>query len=333
MNNAPVAIPVFDRPNHFRNCIESLKKNLGAEDTTLYISSDGPRCDKSKILVGQVRDYIKTIHGFKNVIVFTPKENTSKQVWFETRQRVINDNDRFIVTEDDNVFSTFFLDFINQGLEIYEDVPRVAAICGYNYPGFPSYKAEAISMKCFAAWGYGTWRDKDLLSDADMQSVALNVFSDRKLFSEINAALPHMALMMQNVSKGNLIAGDVAACSLLFKHDRVCIFPSISLVRNMGCDGSGEHCVINDRYDTQAISDRPIAFGNLQTLQPASEHTKWLKAYFGGKSSELINWQLYWEENADSLIIRWILKLAFGVISLPLRTSRLAYRVLRRIFI
>ena len=40
---APVLVTVYDRPNHFKQCIESLLKNPGVSETTLFISSDGPK--------------------------------------------------------------------------------------------------------------------------------------------------------------------------------------------------------------------------------------------------------------------------------------------------
>lgn len=42
--------------------------------------------------------------------------------------------DRYISTEDDNEFSPNFLVYMNKGLELYKDDPKVLAICGYSYP-------------------------------------------------------------------------------------------------------------------------------------------------------------------------------------------------------
>lgn len=329
---APIAIPVFDRPHHFKRCIESLKKNLGAEKTVLYVSSDGPRCNKSKILVQQVRDYIKTIHGFKKVTSFMPNENTSKNIWFETRQRVSDDNQRFIVTEDDNVFSPYFLEFINNGLEVFLDEPKVAAICGYNYPDFPFQKPEAIALRCFAGWGYGTWREKDLLSRVDMRAVASEVFADKQLFAAINKALPHMAPMMQSIFVGNLIAGDVTACSLLIKQGKVCIFPSKSLVTNMGHDGSGEHCGVSDIYSRQTILRERISVRDLLSLEPSEMHTRWLSNFFGGRWSEMKNWMVFWEMNLKSPVLKKILRSASSFLGLPRRASGFLYRSMKRNF-
>lgn len=329
MNRAPIAISVFDRPQHFRNCIESLKKNAGAEDTVLYISSDGPRDDRSNELVTQVREYIKTISGFKKVVVFAPKENTKKQVWFETRQRVSDDNSRFIFTEDDNVFSRFFLDYMNDGLTIFENEPRVAAVCGYNYPNFPFQKPEAIPLRCFAAWGYGTWRDKDLLSRVDMQTVSANVFSDRRLFAKINSGLPHMAPMLKKAMEGRLVAGDVTQCALIYQRNLVCIFPSKSLVRNTGFDGSGEHCGITDKYAYQEVLEAKVSFDEARSLEPIVEHDRWLRTFFGGYPGIINSWLIYWEVNAKGAIAGALIGYFRQCLALSIRASRFVYRYLK----
>ncbi len=329
---APIAIPVFDRPHHFKACIESLKKNAGADRTVLYVSSDGPKCDKSRLLVQQVRDYIRAIHGFKEVVAFTPAENTRKQIWFETRRKVAEDNERYIVTEDDNIFSPYFLEFINDGLEAFADEPNVAAICGYNFPDFPFQKPVAIALRCFAGWGVGTWREKDLLSKVDMhtQAVACEVFADKNLFAAINTAFPHMAPMMRSAFEGNLIAGDVTVCSLLFKQNKVCIFPSRSLVRNTGHDGSGEHCGISDEFSSQSILMERISFEQLPSIEPLEIHTKWLSGYFGGRWAEIRNWTIFWEMNLRSPLQRKLFRSTISVIAFPFRAMGYLYRCLKR---
>lgn len=326
---APIAIPVFDRPHHFKACIESLKKNAGADKTTLYVSSDGPRCDTSRLRVQQVRDYIGTINGFKKVIVFSSEENTRKNIWFETRQKISDENERFIVSEDDNVFSPFFLKFINEGLEIFSSEEKVAAICGYNYPGFPFLRPEAIALRCFAGWGYGTWREKDLLSKVDIKEVASDVFSNVDVFREMNAALPHVAPMLRNVSCGKLMAGDVTACALLFKEERVCIFPSRSLVRNLGHDGTGEHCGVTDTFAKQPILFEKIVVERLQSYEPIEMHARWLNGFFGGKWAEYRNWLVFFEMRLRSPLQRKALRNAVFFLSFPGRAVRYAYRRLK----
>ena len=70
MKYAPIFVSVFDRPYHFKACIESLAKNEGAENTLLFVSSDGPKDEASSHNVKLVRDYINNLKFFKKVICF-----------------------------------------------------------------------------------------------------------------------------------------------------------------------------------------------------------------------------------------------------------------------
>lgn len=308
MKNAPIAIPVYDRPMHFRNCIESLRKNKGAEDTTLYVCSDGPKDERSAILVGKVREYIKTIHGFRDVIVFQPKENTARAVWFETRQNISNDNSKYIITEDDNVFSPYFLDFMNKGLEAFENEPLVAAICGYNYPGFPCDRNESIALRDFSAWGYGTWSGKDPLSNVNMHEVAAEVFDNKELFRKINDGLPHVVPIIRSVLESGLRAGDAIVNVHLYNTNKVCIFPSQTLVLNTGHDGSGENCGVVDIFSKQIISSGEITIRANQTLEPLELHNQWLYKFYGGEFSKYKGWLIYSVMNVKSPTLKTILK-------------------------
>lgn len=57
---APVLISVYNRINHFHNCIESLSKNKFADKTILFVAIDAPYRDE---VIAGVKVYQKI--GFK----------------------------------------------------------------------------------------------------------------------------------------------------------------------------------------------------------------------------------------------------------------------------
>jgi hypothetical protein len=309
MNKAPVHVSVFDRPNHFRACIESLKKNKGAEDTVLYIASDGPVCGESAKKVSEVRNYIKGINGFRKIHVFAPKDNSQKKVIFDSRESMLADNKIFIASEDDNVFSPWFLAFVNNGLAHYQDNQNVFAICGYNYPGFPlDGYVTSVPLQDFAAWGYGSWRDRNIINqDFDQKKLMTEIFAKRKIFSAINHTLPHMAPMMKYILDGKLRAGDVSQAALLFKENKVCIFPSKSLVRNVGHDGSGEHCGVDDLYSSQEIFTKHVPINYQMSIVPSDVHSKWVRNFLGGYKGIALGWLIFWQVNSRNGFVRWLI--------------------------
>ncbi|MBT8042626.1 MAG: glycosyltransferase, partial [Pontiella sp.] len=99
---APVLISVYDRWQHLEACMEALKKNPEAKDTTLYIVSDGWQHEGHRESIEKVRAYILSISGFKEVRTRFRETNwgmrTSAMDAFEW---VFSEHDRLIRMEDD----------------------------------------------------------------------------------------------------------------------------------------------------------------------------------------------------------------------------------------
>lgn len=329
MKHAPIVVSVYDRPNHFKACVESLAQNIGAEHTSLFISSDGPRDDESAEKVGYVRDYIKTITGFKKVLSFCPEENTSGEIKLRVYERIKSDFPCYIRTEDDNVFSPYALKYFNQGLDFFEDDPNIHAICGYMYPGFPLTDYEQIYLQCLAGWGVAYWRDKDIGPEFDGKELANEVLSKKSLFNKVNNRLPHMTPMIKSIVDGKLKAGDVNRCNYIIKHEKICVFPSISLVRNIGYDGTGEHCGVNEIYEKQKIAEQEIQFDMLKPRKPVLDDARWIAGFFGGRKAIFRNRLLFAEFNAANRVSKSLITACLFMIrmvSVPTRLYRLARR-------
>ena len=58
--NAPVVLFVYNRLDHTKNVIESLAKNVLAENTDLYIFSDAAKTENGIEKVNEVRKYIQS---------------------------------------------------------------------------------------------------------------------------------------------------------------------------------------------------------------------------------------------------------------------------------
>lgn len=304
MEKAPIWVTVFDRPKHFRSCIESLAKNQEASDTILYISSDGPKDALSATRVAEVREYLKSIVGFKKIISFLPEVNTNSEVKIKAYDELRTNHARYIHTEDDNVFSPMALNFFNNGLDIYEGNGKIIAISGYIYPGFPTKHYEQIFLQCAAGWGIALWRDKDFGPFFDETSLSKEVLADKNLFKKISRVLPHTPLMIQAIAEGRLKAGDVTRSIIAIRDNKYTVHPSVSLVRNMGSDGSGEHCGVNSIYATQAICENKIVFNLRKPIEVTRFDSKWIATFFGGRFARLYGDLIFLQFNAKYVVSR-----------------------------
>jgi len=65
----PIVLFTYNRPNHTRQTVESLQKNHLAQESQRFIYSDAPKNQAAKEKVKEIREYLKTIDGFKKVSI------------------------------------------------------------------------------------------------------------------------------------------------------------------------------------------------------------------------------------------------------------------------
>ncbi len=122
MTCAPVALFVYNRPDHTRQTIEALLANPLANQTPLHVFSDAPRNESASLAVAEVRSYIRSIAGFKSVTIIERETN------FGLARSIIDgvtalseECGRVIVMEDDLITSPHFLSYMNDALTHYEN--------------------------------------------------------------------------------------------------------------------------------------------------------------------------------------------------------------------
>ena len=72
---SPIILFVYNRFWHTYKTIEALKKNKLANQSILFIYSDGAKSEKDNLEVQKVRNYIKSIKGFKLVKIVEREKN------------------------------------------------------------------------------------------------------------------------------------------------------------------------------------------------------------------------------------------------------------------
>jgi hypothetical protein len=256
---APVLIITYDRLEHLKKSITSLRNNIYADQTDLFIASDFQRSDSEANKVAAVRSYLKSIDGFKSVMVFELDKNLGALENCLSALQVIFDRyDRFIILEDDIVSAPGFLKFINQAFERYGENARVFSITGYCPPiEIPSsYRYDAFFLKRMSAWGCGMTKDR-YTSVLEISRKEYDEFVANKELSRafVQGGGEDMLVMLKNVAYGSLEALDVRFMYTQFMKGQYTVYPTQSLVVNIGFDGTGIHCGKTDRFDV-SLSDK-----------------------------------------------------------------------------
>lgn len=257
---APITLFVYKRLWHTSQTVEALRRNDFAEDSELYIFSDGPKDMESERKVREVREYIKTIDGFKKVHIIERERNWGlANNIVDGVTRIVNQYGRVIVLEDDIVTSPYFLRFMNEALEFYKNEKRVFGITGYAYPirkeGLPS----TFFLKDEGSWGWATWDRawKHFRKDPDF---LIRTFT-REMIREFNFdnSMDFWSQVLLN-KKGKINTWAIFWYATVFLNDALFLHPRESFVINIGHDGSGEHCGPTNCYNTQLIRTYDIEF-------------------------------------------------------------------------
>lgn len=251
MNNlAPIALFVYNRLWHTKQTIEALQKNTLASDSDLIIFSDGFKNSlESKASVLALREYLKTIKGFKNVKVVAREENygLGKSIVAGVSE-VIEEYGRIIVLEDDIITSRYFLEYSNQGLNLYESDDDVISINSYIFP-VKKTLPEIYFLRGADCQGWATWKRGWDLFEPDGQKL-LRELEEKKLTKEFDfsGSYPYTQMLRdQIIGKNNSWA--IRWYASAFLNNKFTLYPRESLVFNTGFDGSGTNCGSNDNFN------------------------------------------------------------------------------------
>jgi hypothetical protein len=252
MTLAPICLFTYNRLEETKRTVEALQKNNLALESELYIFSDGSKSDKGKKEIQILRNYLKTVDGFKNVTVFESSENKglAKSIVLGVSS-IIKKYGKVIVLEDDLISSTNFLDYMNQALVFYEKNEKVFSISGYtlSLPSLSNYSKDFYLGYRASSWGWGTWLNRWEIIDwgvKDYQKFKWNLISNIK-FMRGGSDLP---LMLYRQMNGKIDSWAIRWCFHQFKNDLLTVNPTKSKIMSIGFGETATHTKTNDRFET-----------------------------------------------------------------------------------
>jgi hypothetical protein len=251
MNNlAPIVLFVYNRPWHTRQTVEALQKNKLASESELFIYCDNAKSGDSQGLVNEVRGFVNNIDGFKKITIIKRKRNYGlANSIIDGVTKIVNKYGKVIVLEDDLVTSPYFLEFMNDGLEMYEDELKVASIHGYIYPidNLP----DIFFIKGADCWGWATWKRAWDEFEPNGKKL-LNELKSKKLEKEadFNNSF-RFTQMLKDQIKGKNNSWAIRWYMSTFLKDMVTLYPGKSYVENIGFDSSGAHCEDSDVFEVK----------------------------------------------------------------------------------
>ena len=252
MEYAPILIPTLNRYEHLMKCLESLSRCTWADQTEVYVALDYPPSEKYVEGWEKNKEFLESCGdmGFKKLHLIEREEN------YGTRnpgdkgnlnylcQEVRKHYDRYIVTEDDNVFSPNFLEYMNKGFDKFEDDDSVISLCAFRW-WFPIKEEGNTFFRSNASttpWGVGYWTkktEKKPVLDYKWFRKHLTIKNLIKVYRNNGPAFVNAFMELSNSDKRHARPVDQHQAIYMTLEDKFQIIPVVSLVRNIGLDGSG----------------------------------------------------------------------------------------------
>jgi len=257
-NFAPIALFVYNRPQHTERTLKFLKQNELAAESRLFIFSDGAKTADDEEKVNAVREILKTVDGFKSVEIIRRKENMGlANSVIAGVNRLVKDYKQVIVFEDDLITSPYTLLYFNDALSRYRTEEQVMHIGAYMYPLKENTLPEAFFYRAATSWGWATWDRAWQYFEPDID-VLIGKFDAKKRAAFSIEHTMNFWKQMQDFKKGKNNSWAIRWYASLFLRNGLTLNPAHSLVNNIGHDGTGVHSGINDIYNV-IIHPRPIS--------------------------------------------------------------------------
>lgn len=245
MQKAPIALFVYKRPQHTEKTLESLSRCEGADESELFIFCDGPKRPEDEKAVSEVRQVVRSRRwcGKVNVIERDKNMGLANSIIGGVTE-LCNSYGRVIVLEDDLLTSRYFLEYMNKALDLYENNEQVMQVSGHMFPVNIKPETDAFFLPFTTSWGWATWQRSWSHFDGEMKGYTrLKKDKELKFRFDLDRSYPYFN-MLSKQRKGKVDSWAILWYLSVFMLDCLTLYPSQTLIQNIGFDGSGTHSSI-----------------------------------------------------------------------------------------
>ena len=283
---APIILFAYNRPSHTRKALLALQKNLLAEDSILYVFSDGAKSHAAEDTVEEVRSLLREPWHFKDIhIVERPKNFGLAKNVIDGVSNVIKKHRKAIILEDDVLFSKYALTYFNEALTRYENEERVMHIGGFVYELDRSKLPETFFTRYVASQAWGTWQRAWVFLDEDINNL-VQQFDANKIAAFTFDNTMNFWRQIQQQKEKKIDSWAVRWYASVFLHGGLALSPHQSLIENIGHDGTGVHSDVSRIFDV-TVREEPI-----RNFPPIVEESKEgylaLRHYFKHRKGNII---------------------------------------------
>lgn len=297
-NLAPILLFTYCRLLNTKETVEHLLQNEEAKDSDIFIYSDAPKNEIAIERVRATREYLHSIKGFKSITIIEREKNYGlANNIVDGVTSVVNKYGRVIVLEDDLSVSPYFLRYMNEGLERYENRENIASIHGYIYP-VKKKLPEAVLIKGADCWGWATWKRAWDMFCFDAKALYQKIVDEHleKEF-DFNYSYPYVNMLKCQIDGS---AGSWAICwyASAFLKNMYTLYPGQSLVQLNDIEGSGSTHGSTPKTYLVDVKQTPINWTLVEDQTESMEGRKAFEKFF----KSLRTWKCYIPNSLKKII-------------------------------
>ena len=240
-----IALLAYNRPNHLKSVLDSIIKEK-VKSINIYI--DGPA---NKEIFNNQKKIFKLLKTYQSkIFINTIKQDKNNGLAFSVTNAVtteLKNNDAVILLEDDCVPLKGFFEYMISGLTKYKSKKNIRSICSYN--NLETKSDFAFFLKRFNPWGWATWKDRWEKHNFEIKNTIDQIKN--------TGSLDSLPLDLKSYCENSQIINgkqDIWSLSWTLTHyldNSLILFPSHSLIKNIGFDGSGVHCSTTNIFNVK----------------------------------------------------------------------------------
>lgn len=248
---APIVVFAYNRERHLRNTLEALERCTFCEQSNLIVFSDGPKNNSSQAGVAEVRKFLQAYSKrtrFNEIEIVEAVENKglAKNI-IEGVGSVIEKYGKVIVVEDDVTVAPYFIKYMNDALDYFENNNKIFSIGGLTVPmNLPlGYQFDVIRTQRCSSSCWATWENRWSKIDWNMPDYGTFrfAFKKRKSFNQWGT---DRSAMLDDQMNHRINSWAIRFDYYMWKNNQYNIIPVRTLANHEGADGSGTHSGTQD---------------------------------------------------------------------------------------
>ncbi len=278
MNLAPIILFIYNRLETTKQTLEALEKNVLADQSLLYIYADGAKENASSEQlknIQEVREFVKTKKWCKEVIIIEQEKNLGLANSIITGvTEIVNKHEKVIVLEDDLITSPYFLQFMNDGLAVYENEEKVWSLGACNFFAHGDKIPDTFFIPIPDCLGWATWKSRWQYFEPNSNKL-IKLLREQNLVDAFNIYGAYNFMdMLELQAEGIISSWAIRWQAMAYLKNAYALYPKYALTNHIGLGIDATHSSDVDFSYLITFPTKPIT-----VKKQAIKVNKWVNLY------------------------------------------------------